>query len=175
MPWVGDPAVVDAYVSVLLRDPAYLHECFDLATPASFLYDFVRRMYVDSQYAIFLSDDVMMMQREGGDHIECRVSEGMDRIVPIWYDQCAQVCTRLMEQFDIVRSKAEPIRARVSHPKSRPRLQASVILQTLRMLLFRYKNRIDLPEVVSRMTRMCKFAQRLREKKCKPLLLQSPR
>lgn len=169
MPWVGDPTVVDAYVTRLLHD-AYLHECFDLATPSSFLYDFVKKMYVDSQYAIFLSDDVMMMQREGGDHVECRVHEGMDRMVSTWYDQCAQVCTRLMEQFDIVRANADPLRARVSHPKNRPRLQASVILQTLRMLLFRFKNRIDLPEVTSRMTRMCKFAQRLREKKCKPLL-----
>ena len=171
MPWVGDPMVVDAYVLHLLQDPTYLHECFDLATPESFLYDFVKRMYMESQAIVFLSDDAMMMQRDDGGHIACRASEGMDRVSRIWYDQCAHVCTKLMQQFDIIRQTGASSAATASsYPRQRPRLQTGVVLQTLRMLLFQFKNYIDLPDVASRMTRMCKFAQRLREKKLAPLL-----
>jgi len=129
--------VVDAYVTWMIRDKTYLYECFDLATPASFLENFVRISYLRRDPHFFIvttGGNVLIRERDG------YVERSIDRLVDIWYAQCERVCAAARESFEDLHGS---IQSTITYPKMRSRLGAEAILAHLGRLRFQFANGVD--------------------------------
>lgn len=149
--WIGHSGAVTSYVASVLKDPTYLYECFDVATPSSFLYDFVKTTYrdADPHCLVFLGSGGRMLVREPNGYVERDVDEGMGLVVGVWYSQCERVCATLLRDFDYSFAGMST----VLHPLERPRLKAGDIARKLQTLRYQFANRVDIEVVHTLMHR----------------------
>ena len=139
--WLGRPSIADAYAAWMIQDRTYLYECFDLATPASFLENFVRIAYLrrDPHFFIATTDgNALVRERDG--YVERSLAEMIDRLVDVWYEQCERVCAAARESFADLHG---PIQSTITYPKMRSRLSAEAILAHLGRLRFQFANGVD--------------------------------
>lgn len=139
--WLGRPSISDAYAAWMIQDRTYLYECFDLATPASFLENFARVAYLRRDPHFFISTiDGTALVRERDGYVERTVSETIDRLVTVWYAQCERVCSMARETFEDVHGS---IQSTITYPKMRSRLDAKIIRDVLGRLRFQFAHEVD--------------------------------
>jgi hypothetical protein len=150
---IGHPDAVTKYVAWLFDNPTYLYEHFDLATPQTFLYDFVRHGDQDRCVA-FLPWNRLLVKEFPGGYVEYSpVQKGMHAVVKTWYLQCEQVCSLLLRASFVLESN-QPDRPFVQTTTT-TRLDTPTIVAALRALHFQFQTLVDLENVRDFMQRMC--------------------
>jgi hypothetical protein len=145
---IGHPDAVTKYVAWLFDNPTYLYEHFDLATPQTFLYDFVGHGDQDRCVA-FLPWNRLLVKEFPGGYVEYSpVQKGMHAVVKTWYLQCEQVCSLLLRASFVLESNHQV-------QTTTTRLDTPTIVAALRALHFQFQTLVDLEDVLDFMQRMC--------------------
>lgn len=148
---IGHPDAVTKYVAWLFDNPTYLYEHFDLATPQTFLYDFVRHGD-QGRCVAFLPWNRLLVKEFPGGYVEYSpVQKGMHAVVKTWYLQCEQVCSLLLRASFVL---DQPERPSVQTTTT-SRLDTPTIVAALRALHFQFQTLVDLEDVRDFMQRMC--------------------
>lgn len=153
---IGHPDAVTKYVAWLFDNPTYLYECFDMVTPQSFLYDFVKHGNHD-ECVTFLPWNRMLVKEFPGGYVEYfPAKKGMRAVVKTWYVQCEQICSLLLRaSFVLDDGPRNASDAPLQIPRNRARLDTQTIVATLRALHFQFQTLADLDDVEDFMYRMC--------------------
>lgn len=149
---MDDPKSMSAYVDHLVQQKTYLTECFDLATPQSFLLDMATHCYLGSKHVLVLpgggySGDILICMQDGYKHYPHK--QGIEMVTDILFSQCAIVCDKLISYIQSLRDSggkfSDSFAQAVQYPKYRPVLRDKTILAKLVALRssFRTANRSE--------------------------------
>jgi len=131
---------VDAYVTWMVGDKTYLYECFDLATPLSFLERFAKTAYVsrDPHFFIPMPDGAALVRERDGYVEIASIDEAVRRVVETWYGQCEKICDKAASLV-----VDNPLKTTITYPKMRSRLGVEDIVAHLGRLKYAFAHRVD--------------------------------